>query len=74
MTYTQCGLYRKNVKKVSWIPTEFARTGKALKLKDNGIWEDGWIVEWVGQTDDRPDVNKTIRNHRKNTGDSLPKN
>lgn len=30
---------------VSWIPQEFAEVGRKLKLKNNGVWESGWVVE-----------------------------
>ena len=42
--YRQCELKRGNTKMTSWIPEEFARVGKVLKLKD----EDGWKVISVG--------------------------
>lgn len=29
---------------VSWIPSEFATEGRYLKLKENGVWKDGWEV------------------------------
>jgi hypothetical protein len=71
--YTQCGLRRKNVFTVSWIPKQFAEVGRVLKLK-GADWCDGWVVEWVGATGEKPAyAAKAIREHRKRTGDSLPK-
>jgi hypothetical protein len=63
------------VYQVCWIPTDFARLGEILQLKsDDGSWVNGWIVKNVGQiVQEIPDVKKSIRNHRKNTGDSLLK-
>lgn len=42
--YQQCLLYKGNTAMVSWIPTEFAKKGKVVKLKVNGEWDDGWFV------------------------------
>jgi hypothetical protein len=63
----------------TYIPQQFAVIGRTLKLKgDDEIWVDGWVVERVGYTtvesDSVPDYRKAIRNHRKQTGDSLPRN
>jgi predicted transcriptional regulator len=30
---------------VSWIQAKFAEEGRYLKLKENGVWTDGWIVK-----------------------------
>ena len=46
--HRQCKLIKGNDTTVSWIPEKFALKGKYLKLKDNGEWEDGWKVEFVG--------------------------
>ena len=81
MKYKQCSLER-NLKgncvcqQVSWIPAKYAKEGAVLKLKENDVWEDGWVVIGVGsELDDKdlPDHHKAIRMHKKNTGDSLPK-
>jgi len=62
---------------VTYIPEMYAVVGRILQLKENDIWEDGWEVVSVHGTseddDSLPDYRKAIRNHRKNTGDSLPK-
>jgi hypothetical protein len=50
--YRQCELKRENQHLVSWIPKEYAIKGKYLKLKSqDGEWEDGWEVEYVGEKD-----------------------
>jgi len=67
--YAQCGMRRKNVFRTSWIPQKFAKAGGVVKLKDNGKWSDGWIVESVGSVGKLPER----INHRKATGDLLPK-
>ena len=80
--FVQCGLRRTIaegcLRTVSYIPAEFATVGRVLKLKDNcEHWSNGWVVEVVGHSVvDRaavPDYRKAIRNHRKTTGDQLPR-
>jgi hypothetical protein len=46
--HRQCKLVKGDATTVSWIPEKFAQEGEYLKLKDNGVWEDGWKVEFVG--------------------------
>ena len=29
---------------VTWLPKEFAQTGRYVKLKEKGEWDDGWKV------------------------------
>ena len=49
INYTQCELKRQNGDRtISWIPQSFAIEGKYLKLKDEGVWTNGWKVERVG--------------------------
>src|SRR5262249_48812148 len=60
----------------SWIPEAFAVVGKVLKLRDDGVWEDGWRVTTAGARladDDLPDPHDDVKHHRRATGDSLPK-
>lgn len=73
--YVQCVLRKNNLVRTSWIPKEFAIPGKILKLRDNDKWDDGWQVEQAGSTTylDDLDINRSIREHKKRTGDSLPK-
>ena len=82
MKYAQCAMRRivtgASVVTTSYIPTQFARVGKVLKLKDSdNLWVDGWVVETVGdeivEGDTVPNYRKAIRNHRKSTGDSTPR-
>lgn len=79
--YTQCTLERNlgtaTFRQVSYIPTQFARLAAVLRLKnDAGQWVNGWKVVHVGSdavdNANAPDYRKAIRNHRNNTGDSLP--
>lgn len=77
--YCQCTMERKTKtgteRIVSYIPERFAVLDKVLMLKHEGKWTNGWVVLHVGHCQEgNPDVNKLIRGHRRNTGDSLPKN
>tara|TARA_B100000745_G_scaffold298198_1_gene246411 strand:- start:931 stop:1158 length:228 start_codon:yes stop_codon:yes gene_type:complete len=46
--YNQCRLRKGNAIQVSWIPSEFAKENKYVRLKENGEWTDGWKVLTVG--------------------------
>lgn len=77
--YVQCdverdGPYSSIIKETAWIPKELAKMGAPLKIRDRkGDWVDGWRVTYVGTAAPIPDVQKSIRAHRKNTGDATPK-
>jgi hypothetical protein len=80
--YVQCSMRRivvgASLVTTSYIPTQFARVGRVLKLKDSDErWVDGWVVETVGgdivEGDSVPDYRKAIRSHRRSTGDSDPR-
>ena len=80
--YAQCAMRRivpgASVVTTSYIPTQFAKVGRVLKLKDSDDrWVDGWVVEAVGDVivegERVPDYRKAIGNHRKSTGDSTPR-
>lgn len=76
--YCQCRLEQSTPNGVthmtSYIPQKYAVVNKVLKLKDNGEWTDGWIVKSVGVPNMVPDhIEKLVRDHRRRTGDSLPK-
>lgn len=82
--FRQCRLRRdvkSNGQKVTWfqvsfLPVKYAMKGKRLRLRnDNDVWEDGWVVDQVfSATVDKPVyAASAIREHRKRTGDSLPK-
>jgi hypothetical protein len=47
-THTQCTLRRGSIVQHAWIPSEYAQTGKYVKLLD----EDGWLVENTGAVSD----------------------
>ena len=80
--YAQCAMRRivagASVVTTSYVPTQFAKVGRVLKLKDSDDnWVDGWVVETVGDVivegEQLPDSHKAIKNHRKLTGDSAPR-
>ncbi len=45
--YQQCRLQRVTELMTTWIPTRFAKKDKILKVKVNGEWVDGWLVDEV---------------------------
>lgn len=72
----ECQLEAAVARVVSWIPAKFAVRGKTLKLKDNGVWTDGWKVMSVGTRLSKkqlPNPGAAIRRHRRRTGDSILK-
>ena len=79
--YQQCRLVKKlpegEMCQISWIPAKFAIQGKCLKLRQDNVWDNGWIVEEVWSSkvadDDMTNSHDAIKQHRKATGDSLPK-
>jgi hypothetical protein len=80
--YRQCRLVKKlpvgTAHQTSWLPESFAIVGKVLKLRNGAEdWGDGWVVESVSEQklaeDQLPDPHRQIKDHRKATGDSLPK-
>lgn len=73
--YCQCHLKNLDGRSTtSWIPKEFAVLGMSLRLRIPEGWDNGWIVDYAGQCQENPPYIPTeIKQHRKHTGDSLPK-
>jgi len=51
--YRQCRLVKKIREgesiQTSYIPAEFAKEGRIVKLReDDGAWDDGWVIRVVG--------------------------
>ncbi len=51
--YRQCRLVKRicggERLLMSYIPAEFARVGRVVKLRDaDGGWDDGWVIRLVG--------------------------
>lgn len=77
--YVQCKLEHfigdgKTVEKVAFIQEKLASLGEKVQFKENGQWDHGWVVMHVGtRRIGVPDTRRAIREHKKRTGDSLPK-
>lgn len=66
--HRQCVLVKPNGKSsnktiISWIPEEYAVINKYVKLKNDGIWEDGWKVTEVGSRKLSKDINERSRDY-----------
>lgn len=62
--YRQCVLRRGKTEQVSWIPEKFAQKTRPVKLKkDDGSWDDGWVVESVGSRASEDEVSLMERDH-----------
>lgn len=46
--YKQCVLKKKDSYTTVWIPEQFAKKGKKIRIKEHGKWSNGWIIESVG--------------------------
>ena len=64
--YTQCKLKKDNSYQMSWIPSQFAKVGKVLKLRDEGTgeWDNGWVVEAAYSTRTWKEVNAASQLHK----------
>jgi hypothetical protein len=77
--YTQCRLVRQEEDglhiQVAYIPKKYAKKDNVVKLMlANGTWEDGWLItDTFSDADDIYTARQSRKRHRKNTGDSLPK-
>ena len=77
---TQCRLVKRiddttTVEQTAYIPSKYAVENTVVKIKrEDGRWDDGWQVMFVyNSIDDVVSARQSIKRHRKNTGDSLPK-
>gem|GEM_PF-6231989 len=73
--FQQCLLQNRNVILTSFLPKKFAVVGMSLRLRDsNGTWENGWVVKRkFTAVEAAPDPRRSVRQHEKTTGDSLPR-
>jgi hypothetical protein len=46
----------------TWLPEAFAVEGKSLDLKNGDIWEQGWVVESVGEAHFGDEVIRSLSN------------
>jgi hypothetical protein len=58
-TYTQCRLRRGRTEQIAWIPSEFAKKNRFLRIKD----QNGWRVIGVGATKPAEYVITHARDH-----------
>ncbi len=80
--YRQCRLEKGTsdgtLQQTSWLPEQFARAGQVVRLREDSIWVDGWLVTTVSNTrlaeSMLPDVHEAIKTHRNATGDSMKRN
>lgn len=76
--YRQCRLVKKieggELCLVSWLPEPYATTGRAVKLRENGAWDDGWVVKFAGtrrlEAHEVPDFHELSKAHLRATGDA----
>ena len=47
MNYRQCRMSRGNTVHTAWIPARYAKVNKVIRLKIDGVWIDGYVVEEV---------------------------
>ena len=68
--YRQCRLVKKvrggEAIQTSYIPDEFAREGRIVKLReDDGGWDDGWVIRSVGGSLTEEQLGELERAHRR---------
>lgn len=63
-THTQCKLQRGESHYMAWLPTKFAKKGKYVKIKKNGLnFEDGWLIVEAYSTLDSEYIARRSRDH-----------
>lgn len=63
--YMRCAINYGHKIDVAWIPEKFAKKGKWLKIKQDGVWEDGWQVMAVFSKKRASDVERSERDYLK---------
>ena len=59
------------ITRTTYIPSKFAKINKMLKLKkENGTWDNGWKVIFVGQEMDSDEIVTTQNAHKKHRKNS----
>lgn len=70
MNYRQCRLRKKTpdgyMETTSWIPEPYCVIGKTLKLKDDDVWTDGWVVMMASEPKPAAWVESHERDFKKN--------
>lgn len=68
--YIQCRMRKGMCYHTAWIPASFAKLNKILKIKKDGIWEDGWkVIDTYGRLHKRyiEDHANDYQHHREAT-------
>lgn len=76
--YRQCRLVKRfdggELVQVSWIPEPYATAGRVVKLREDGAWDDGWVVLGAGANRlparEVPDFHVLIKAHLRASGDA----
>ena len=76
--YRQCRLVKRvengECVQVSWIPEPYATKGRIVKLRESGVWDDGWVVVSAGtnrlRQDEVPDFHVLGKALLRATGDA----
>lgn len=76
--YRQCRLVKRipngECVQVSWLPEPYATAGRIVKLREDGAWDDGWVVLGAGDTrlraDEVPDFHALGKALLRATGDA----
>jgi hypothetical protein len=68
--YRQCRLVKKirdgESIQTSYIPAEFARVGRVVKVREeDGAWDDGWVIRLVGGSITAEQLTELERAHRR---------
>ena len=63
-THTQCTIQKNNLVDVAWIPTKLAVQGNYTSLKNNGEWDDGWLILETHETIDSKILNENRNDYR----------
>lgn len=56
--------------RVSFIPARFAHQGRVLKLREDGVWDDGWQVVSTGGSmvsDEVAETQSLMKRHRQHS-------
>lgn len=68
--YRQCRLVKRlrdgQSVQMSYLPEEFAREGRIVKLRnEQGDWDDGWVISLVGREMKSEDLHEIDVAHRR---------
>ena len=64
--HRQCILEKGSKRQTSWIPEEYAKSGRCLELKDEkGNWDNGWKVVQIGGRKSSKEVDERSRDGKR---------